>query len=116
MCWARKYVNACVRESAVIVSCQIFLKHLELEASRRVLQARAPSSPKYNSVPTDDLELIWVNPTHPRAVDDENAAHQRDVLPDLRLPWYGRDLADLFIAGRERRDRGVRQTRKSVRE
>ena len=41
-----------------------------------------------------------------RAVDQEHALGQRDVLPDFRLPGHGRDVADFFRAQRVD-DRGL---------
>lgn len=32
---------------------------------------------------------------YPGTVDDEDATHEGDVLPDLRLSGHGRNLADL---------------------
>ena len=40
----------------------------------------------------------------PGAVNQEHALGQRDVLPDLGLPWDGPDVADLF--GAQRVDHG----------
>lgn len=41
------------------------------------------------------LSVCVVCLAHPRAIDDEDAPHERDVLPDLRLTRHGRHLAHL---------------------